>query len=53
MAQEIDKIIKSTTPPKSKDVLWDNGKELLINRNGKWEPTSASKVNTVTPDWNA
>lgn len=39
MAQEIDKIIKSTTPPKSKDVLWDNGKELLINRNGKWEST--------------
>ena len=39
MAQEIDKIIKSKLQPKDKNVLWDNGKELLINRNGKWEST--------------
>lgn len=50
MAQEIDKIIKSTTPPKSKDVLWDNGKELLINRNGKWEKAN-SGGNEEFKDW--
>lgn len=42
--KEIDKIIKSTTPPKSKDVLWDNGKELLINRNGKWEKANTTEI---------
>ena len=42
--KEIDKIIKSTTPPKSKDVLWDNGKELLINRNGKWENANTTEI---------
>lgn len=37
MAQEMDKIIKSKLQPKDKNVLWDNGKDLMINRNGKWQ----------------
>jgi hypothetical protein len=41
MAKEIDKIIQSKTAPKSNNVLWDDGENLKINRNGKWE--SASK----------
>lgn len=45
MAQEIDKIIKSKYPPKDKNVLWDNGENLMINRNGKWE-----SANNELPD---
>lgn len=37
MAKEIDKIIQSKTAPKSNNVLWDDGENLKINRNGKWE----------------
>ena len=44
MAKEIDKIIQSKTAPKSNNVLWDDGENLKINRNGKWE--SASKENS-------
>ena len=39
MAKEIDKIIQSKTAPKSNNVLWDDGENLKINRNGKWENT--------------
>ena len=39
MAKEIDKIIQSKTAPKSNNVLWDDGENLKINRNGKWEST--------------
>lgn len=39
MAKEIDKIIQSKTAPKSNNVLWDDGENLKINRNGKWEDT--------------
>ena len=39
MAKEIDKIIQSKTAPKSNNVLWDNGENLKIYRNGKWENT--------------
>ena len=35
MAKEIDKIIQSKTAPKSNNVLWDDGENLKINRNGK------------------
>ena len=37
MAKEIDKIIQSKTAPKSNNVLWDDGENLKINRNGKWK----------------
>lgn len=37
MAQKIDKIIKSITAPKSSDVAWDDGLNLRIFRNGKWQ----------------
>lgn len=40
MAKEIDKIIQSKTAPKSNNVLWDDGENLKINRNGKWEDTT-------------
>jgi hypothetical protein len=39
MAKEIDKIIQSKTAPKNNNVLWDDGENLKINRNGKWEST--------------
>lgn len=42
MAKEIDKIIQSKTAPKSNNVLWDDGENLKINRNGKFE-------NVITP----
>lgn len=37
--KSIDKIIISPTAPKSKKVLWDNGTDLMIYRNGRWEKT--------------
>ena len=33
----IDKIVKSKRAPKDKKVLWDDGVNLKINRNGVWE----------------
>ena len=36
MAKDV-KIVKSKTAPVDKNVLWDDGKNLKINRNGKWE----------------
>ena len=33
----IDKIVKSKYAPKDKNVLWDDGTNLKINRNGVWE----------------
>lgn len=42
MAKEIDKIIQSKTPPKNNNVLWYNGENLKVNRNGKWENVVAS-----------
>ena len=33
----IDKIVKQKNAPKDKNVLWDDGKNLKINRNGVWE----------------
>jgi hypothetical protein len=45
MAKEIDKIIQSKTAPKSNNVLWDDGENLKINRNGKWETTTSNSDN--------
>lgn len=39
MIKRIDKIIQSKTAPESNNVLWDDGKNLKINRNGNWETT--------------
>lgn len=44
MANIIEKIIQQSTAPKDKNVLWDNGEELKINRRGVWE--SANKGGT-------
>lgn len=41
MAKRLDKIIQSKTAPKSNNVLWDDGENLKINRNGKWESTGS------------
>ena len=48
MAKEIDKIIQSKTAPKSNNVLWDDGENLKINRNGKWE--SACTIEDTNKD---
>ena len=45
MAKEIDKIIQSKTAPKSNNVLWDDGENLKINRNSKWESVSGGDNN--------
>ena len=52
MAKEIDKIIQSKTAPKSNNVLWDDGENLKINRNGKWENTEggAPMINITYTD---
>lgn len=33
----IDKIVKQKNAPKDKNVLWGDGTNLKINRNGVWE----------------
>ena len=33
----INKIVKQKNAPKNKNVLWDDGTNLKINRNGVWE----------------
>jgi hypothetical protein len=33
----IDKIVKQKAAPKNKNVLWEDGTNLKINRNGIWE----------------
>ena len=33
----IDKIKRQKNAPKNKNVLWDDGTNLKINRNGVWE----------------
>lgn len=50
MAKEIDKIIKSPTPPKDTNVLWDNGENLKIYRNGKWENANNAETNNLSID---
>lgn len=50
MAKEIDKIIQSKTAPKSNNVLWDDGENLKINRNGKWENANNAETNNLDID---
>lgn len=50
MAKEIDKIIQSKTAPKSNNVLWDDGENLKINRNGKWENANNTETNSLSID---
>lgn len=40
MAKDV-KIVKSKTAPVDKNVLWDDGENLKINRDGKWESTGS------------
>ena len=41
MAKIIEKIVQSKYSPKDTNVLWDDGENLKINRNGKWESAYA------------
>lgn len=41
----IDKIVKQKNAPKDKNVLWDDGTNLKINRNGIWENVSGNDSN--------
>lgn len=50
MAKEIDKIIQSKTAPKSNNVLWDDGENLKINRNGKWESVGTNSKDIENDD---
>lgn len=34
---QIDKTIRSKTAPTNKNVMWDNGSDLMVYRNGNWE----------------
>ena len=45
MAKEIDKIIQSKTAPKDTNILWDDGENLKISRNGKWKTTTSNSDN--------
>lgn len=36
----IERIIRSNTEPSNTNVLWDDGENLKIYRNGKWESVS-------------
>lgn len=42
MAQIIDKIIRQTNAPNNTNVMWDNGEQLFINRNGSWQSVGGS-----------
>lgn len=56
MGKTIDKIVVSSIAPKNTNVLWDDGENLKIFRNGKWESTSKSNHNNeeyIVPDWKA
>lgn len=40
MSKIIDKIVSTPSAPENKNVIWDNGKELKINRQGVWKNIS-------------
>ena len=40
MAKIIEKIVQSKYPPKDTNVLWDDGENLKISRNGSFENVS-------------
>lgn len=44
MAKIIDKIVKSKNAPQSTNVLWDDGENLKIYRNGVWENTNSTEI---------
>lgn len=46
----MNKIIQSKTAPKSNNVLWDDGENLKINRNGKWENVNNAETNNLGID---
>lgn len=45
--EQIDKIVKSKIAPKAKNILWDNGSDLMVYRNGKWEKVVKSLENRI------
>lgn len=45
MGKTIDKIVVSSIAPKNTNVLWDDGENLKIFRNGKWETTTSNSDN--------
>lgn len=50
MAKTIDKIVQQKTTPKDKNVLWDDGENLKINRKGKWENANNTETNNLSID---
>lgn len=44
MAEIIDKIVKSKNAPQSTNVLWDDGKNLKVYRNGSWENSNNTEI---------
>ena len=46
MAKIIEKIIQSKYPPNSTDVLWDDGENLKIARNGNFENVMSTMEST-------
>lgn len=48
MGKIIDKIVSSSAAPESKNVIWDNGKELKINRQGVWQSIGGSGGDPLT-----
>ena len=45
---QIDKTIRSKTAPTNKNVMWDNGSDLMIYRNGKWEKAAKPMSSEMT-----
>lgn len=43
----IDKIVRQKNAPKNKNVLWDDGTNLKINRNGVWETVVSGEVSNL------
>ena len=48
MAKIIEKIVQSKYPPKDTNVLWDDGENLKISRNGSFENVVSTLENTNT-----
>lgn len=48
MAKDV-KIVKSKTAPVDKNVLWDDGENLKIYRNGVWENTNKNAGGEIDP----
>lgn len=44
MVNIINKIVKSQTAPTQTNVLWDDGENLKIYRNGVWENTNSTEI---------